>query len=123
MCVANFSRVSIVQWVAHIWLLSRYANTKVLVREEIAKKKMRLDEGGMEEEETVLPEFDPELPGGGRFYCLETARHFVSQDALEKHKASKQFKKRAKELEKEKSYTHESVEGALGISKEVLPAL
>jgi bud site selection protein 20 len=96
------------------------------VHDEVAKKRMRQEEGMEEEEEEVVEpqaEFDPELPGGGRFYCMETARHFISQDALSKHINSKQFKKRAKELSRETKYDQTSSESALGISKEVLPVL
>lgn len=66
-------------------------------------------------------EFDPDLPGGGLYYCLETARYFVSQDALDKHKQSKQYKQRVKELRTEAKYTQDSAEAALGITKETLP--
>lgn len=44
---------------------------------------------------------DPDLPGLGQYYCAETDRHFISQDALDAHMRSKAFKKRRKELEKE----------------------
>ena len=45
-------------------------------------------------------EFDELLPGGGRFYCPETARHFINATALEAHKKTKEYKKRCRELQK-----------------------
>ena len=45
-------------------------------------------------------EFDELLPGGGRFYCPETARHFINATALEAHKKTKEYKKRCRELKK-----------------------
>lgn len=66
---------------------------------------------------TGLPDFDEDLPGGGRFYCAETARHFISQAALDGHKKTKMFKKRCKEL-KIKPYTQEDADRAGGITKE-----
>lgn len=94
------------------------------MRDEV-QKRVRMMEEGIEEPavDPSTAEFDPELPGGGRFYCVETARYFVSQDALDKHKLSKQFKKRCKELEREQNYTQESALNALGVTKEVLPPL
>lgn len=94
------------------------------VRDEVQKRVRMMEAGeeGAKPAAAVAAEaFDPELPGGGRFYCLETARYFVSQDALDKHKLSKQFKKRCKELEREENYTQESAQNALGVTKEVLP--
>jgi len=67
--------------------------------------------------------FDADLPGGGLYYCVETARHFISQDALDKHKKSKQYKQRVKELLTEAVYNQSAAEAALGISKEVLPSV
>mmetsp|Transcript_3843 Transcript_3843/g.9943 ORF Transcript_3843/g.9943 Transcript_3843/m.9943 type:complete len:117 (+) Transcript_3843:25-375(+) len=56
---------------------------------------------------------DPELPGLGQYYCAETDRHFISQEALDAHKRSKAFKKRCKELEKE-PFTHHDAALAAG---------
>ena len=62
--------------------------------------------------------FDPDLPGGGLFYCVETDRHFINQEALDKHKRTKAYKKRIRRLNgesfveptapttKENSHTH-----------------
>ena len=40
--------------------------------------------------------FDPDLPGGGQFYCVETGRHFASAHDLAAHKKTKGYKKRQK---------------------------
>jgi bud site selection protein 20 len=66
--------------------------------------------------------FDEDLPGGGLYYCVETARHFMSQDALDKHKKSKQFKQRVKELLNEPVYNQDAAEAARGVAKEKLPS-
>uniref|UniRef100_A0A7S3GBK9 C2H2-type domain-containing protein n=1 Tax=Palpitomonas bilix TaxID=652834 RepID=A0A7S3GBK9_9EUKA len=58
--------------------------------------------------------FDPDLPGGGRYFCPETSRHFETAEALETHKKTKAFKKRLKEL-KEEPYTHEEAMMAGGM--------
>ena len=67
----------------------------------------------------VVP-YDPDLPGGGRFYCPETARHFESQHALDQHMLSKQFKNQVKRL-KMGAYTQDHAESARGVTKEILP--
>lgn len=56
---------------------------------------------------------DPDLPGLGQYYCAETDRHFVSQDALDAHKRTKSFKKRSRELEKT-PYSHLEANFAAG---------
>ena len=68
----------------------------------------------------LVPAYDDELPGGGRFYCVETARHFIDAQALADHKKTKFYKRRCKDLKKEK-YTQGTAEWAAGKSTEVLP--
>ena len=65
-------------------------------------------------------EFDEDLPGGGRFYCPQTARHFISAAALAAHMKTKEYKKRVKEL-KQTPYSQEEADRAAGLMKEVLP--
>jgi hypothetical protein len=65
--------------------------------------------------------FDDELPGCGQFYCSETAKHFISQVALDDHKKTKFFKRRVKEL-KEEQHNQKRAEWAAGMTKEVLPS-
>mmetsp|Transcript_10113 Transcript_10113/g.23445 ORF Transcript_10113/g.23445 Transcript_10113/m.23445 type:complete len:126 (+) Transcript_10113:83-460(+) len=65
-------------------------------------------------------DYDEDLPGGGQFYCVETARHFVNAEALALHKKSKEYKRRLKRL-KEEQYTQAEAEMAAGMTKEVLP--
>ncbi|GBG27563.1 Zinc finger protein 593-like [Hondaea fermentalgiana] len=67
-------------------------------------------------------EYDPDLPGGGQFYCVETGRHFISADALAAHKKTKPYKKRLKELAEEQ-YTQAEAEAGAGIMKEKLPPI
>lgn len=64
--------------------------------------------------------YDDELPGGGQFYCVETAKHFADAKGLAGHKKTRYYKKRCKELKEEK-YTQEMAEWASGMTKEVLP--
>jgi bud site selection protein 20 len=65
-------------------------------------------------------EYDDELPGGGQFYCVETGKHFANAEALAGHKKTKRFKRRVRDLKKEK-YTQEAAEWAAGMTKEKLP--
>jgi len=65
-------------------------------------------------------EYDPDLPGGGQFYCVETGRHFISAEALAAHKKTKGYKKRLKQLKEEK-YTQDEANRGAGITKEKLP--
>jgi hypothetical protein len=58
---------------------------------------------------------DVDLPAGGAFYCPETDRHFISQHALDQHKRTKGYKKRAKELKKE-PYTQKEADWAAGMA-------
>ena len=75
-------------------------------------------------EETGTPvgkfDYDDELPGGGQFYCVETAKHFTDAKALADHKKSRYYKRRCKELKEEK-YTQEVSDWAAGMTKEKLP--
>lgn len=74
-------------------------------------------------EETGKPigfEYDDELPGGGQFYCVETGKHFIDAKALADHKKTKFYKRRLKELKKEK-YTQATAEWAAGMTREKLP--
>jgi len=73
----------------------------------------------MQDKQPTIP-YDDELPGGGQFYCVETARHFVDAKALADHKKTKEYKRRLKQL-KEEQYTQEVAEAAAGMTKEVLP--
>ena len=65
-------------------------------------------------------EFDEDLPGGGQFYCEETARHFMDAKALALHKKSRGYKRRVLEL-KEKQYTQSEADFGAGMTREVLP--
>ena len=65
-------------------------------------------------------DYDDELPGGGQFYCVETGRHFADAKALEDHKKTKFYKRRLRELKKEK-YSQDVSEWAAGMTKEKLP--
>jgi bud site selection protein 20 len=64
--------------------------------------------------------YDDELPGGGQYYCVETAKHFIDATALANHKKTKFYKRRVKELQQEQ-YTQHTAEWAAGKTKEVLP--
>jgi bud site selection protein 20 len=64
--------------------------------------------------------YDDDLPGGGQFYCIESAMHFTDARALADHKKSRYYKRRCNDLKEEK-YTQDSAELAAGMTKEVLP--
>ena len=74
-----------------------------------------------EQLETAQP-FDDDLPGCGQFYCVETARYFVDQKALDDHKKSRAYKRRVKELKEETPFTQKDAEAAAGMTKERLPS-
>ena len=74
-----------------------------------------------EQLETAQP-FDDDLPGCGQFYCVETARYFVDQKALDDHKKSRAYKRRVKELREETPFTLKDAEAAAGMTKERLPS-
>eukprot|EP00922_Rhytidocystis_sp_ex-Travisia-forbesii_P029798 GHVS01043690.1.p1 GENE.GHVS01043690.1~~GHVS01043690.1.p1 ORF type:complete len:104 (+),score=9.87 GHVS01043690.1:3-314(+) len=42
-------------------------------------------------------ELDDDLPGGGRFYCVSCARHFITAQVLAQHEATKPHKRRLKQ--------------------------
>lgn len=65
-------------------------------------------------------DFDEDLPGGGQFYCQETARHFMDANALARHKKSREYRRRVKEL-KQEQYTQGEAELGAGMTREVLP--
>ena len=61
--------------------------------------------------------FDPDLPGGGLFYCVESGRHFSDERALADHKKTKGYRKRLKLL-KEEQYTQSEADAAAGLGTE-----
>jgi bud site selection protein 20 len=66
---------------------------------------------------TTRSVFDPDLSGGGEFYCDETGRHFADQRALDDHKKTKGYKKRLKLL-KEEQYNQAEADAAAGLQTE-----
>eukprot|EP01090_Pellita_catalonica_P003576 TRINITY_DN13242_c0_g1_i1.p1 TRINITY_DN13242_c0_g1~~TRINITY_DN13242_c0_g1_i1.p1 ORF type:complete len:117 (+),score=14.93 TRINITY_DN13242_c0_g1_i1:61-411(+) len=48
--------------------------------------------------QNVKRPYDPELPGGGQFFCIHCDRHFISKTVLQNHFRTKPHKKRVKEL-------------------------
>ena len=65
-------------------------------------------------------EYDDELPGCGQFYAWQTDKHFISEKALGDHKATREYKRRCKQIKEEK-YDQAAAEWAGGMTKEVLP--
>ncbi|KAH8111083.1 hypothetical protein DFH11DRAFT_1513603 [Phellopilus nigrolimitatus] len=61
---------------------------------------------------------DFEKPGLAQHYCVECAKYFESDVALQSHWRSKVHKRRCKEL-KEPAYTIEESERAAGLGREV----
>ena len=64
--------------------------------------------------------YDDDLPGGGQFYCAETARHFADAKSLADHKKTKAYKRRLKNLKNEK-YDQGTADWGAGMTKETLP--
>ena len=66
-------------------------------------------------------EYDDDLPGGGRFFCAQSGRHFMNQDALDRHRRTKGYKRRLRQLAEEQ-YLQAEAEAAVGRSTEKLPS-
>ncbi|KAF9465492.1 hypothetical protein BDZ94DRAFT_1160032 [Collybia nuda] len=60
---------------------------------------------------------DFEKPGLGQHYCVECAKYYETDAALQSHWRSKVHKRRCKEL-KEPAYTIEEAERAAGLGRE-----
>ncbi|KAI8891126.1 hypothetical protein K501DRAFT_289744 [Backusella circina FSU 941] len=61
-------------------------------------------------------EIDTDLPGLGQHYCVECARHFISDSAYSIHLRSKLHKRRVKKLQDE-PYTQAEADAAAGLGK------
>ncbi|CAO3643062.1 unnamed protein product [Cunninghamella blakesleeana] len=59
---------------------------------------------------------DTDKPGLGQHYCVECARDFISDDALNIHLRGKLHKRRVKKLQDE-PYTQEEADAAAGLGK------
>lgn len=94
-----------------VWLCNRDKDVDQ-IQDEIEKS----EETG----KAIAFEYDDDLPGGGQFYCVETGRHFADAKALADHKKTKFYKRRLRELKKEK-YTQDVSDWAAGMTKEKLP--
>lgn len=105
------ARSKIKKYKKKCWLGRRAKDTDQ-IQDEIEKSQ--------ETGKPIAFKYDDELPGGGQFYCIETAKHFIDAKALADHKKTRYYKKRCKELKEEK-YTQESAEFAAGMTKERLP--
>ncbi|KAJ1651693.1 hypothetical protein IWQ61_007807 [Dispira simplex] len=63
----------------------------------------------------LLQPLDVDLPGGGQHYCVECARHFISEHALTGHKKTQSHKRRVKQLKTETPYSQKEAEAAVGL--------
>ncbi|RKP37523.1 hypothetical protein BJ085DRAFT_42590 [Dimargaris cristalligena] len=63
-----------------------------------------------------VKEEDADLPGGGRFYCVECSRHFVDPSTLLIHKKTREHRRRLKELAAGPAYTQKDAEAAAGLA-------
>ncbi|KAI7850688.1 hypothetical protein BDC45DRAFT_517551 [Circinella umbellata] len=59
---------------------------------------------------------DPDKPGLGQNYCVECARHFITEDAFKEHIRGKLHKRRLKKLQDE-PYTQAEADAAAGLGK------
>ena len=98
-----------------VWLCNRDKDI-----DQIQDEFERAQETGISVKDRLVPAYDDELPGGGQFYCPETARHFIDAKALADHKKTKFYKRRCRELKQEK-YTQQTADWAAGKTKETLP--
>lgn len=104
-------RKKITKYKKKTWLSNRAKDTDQ-IQDEIEK--------AQEIGKPIAFDYNDELPGGGQFYCVETAKHFQDAKALADHKKSRYYKRRCKELKEEK-YNQKVAEWASGMSTEVLP--
>ncbi|XP_044581568.1 zinc finger protein 593 homolog [Cotesia glomerata] len=65
-------------------------------------------------------DIDLDQAGFGQFYCVECARHFIDEEARDKHRRSKVHKRRLKALEVD-PYTIEESERAAGHGNWISP--
>jgi hypothetical protein len=111
-CAKKFGRRSkLKKYKRQCWLSNR-----AMDRDQIQDDIEKADETG----KPIAFDYNDELPGGGQFYCVETAKHYTDARALADHKKSRYYKKRCKELKEEK-YSQGSAEWAAGMTKEKLP--
>jgi len=104
------------QYKRAVWLKNRDKDIDQ-IQDEFEKQQ----ESGVPVVQRLVPHgYDDELPGGGQFYCAETARHFIDAKALADHQKTKFYKRRCRELKQEK-YTQALAEQAAGKTKEILP--
>ena len=77
-------------------------------------------EGALADAISYLTPMDPELPGGGQYFCGWCARHFVSQAVLAEHEASKTHKRRRKDVIAEGTNLDQEIisELAVGFTRE-----
>jgi bud site selection protein 20 len=105
------SRKKLTKYKKKTWLCHRARDTDQ-IQDDIEKS--------VETGTPIAFEFDDDLPGGGQFYCVETAKHFADAKGLADHKKSRYYKRRVKDLKEEK-YNKDASEWAGGMTKEVLP--
>lgn len=103
------------QYKRSVWLCNRDKDI-----DQIQDEFEKATETGVSVAERLVPAYDDELPGGGQFYCAETAKHFTDAKAMADHKKTKFYKRRCRDLKQEK-YTQGTAEWASGKSKEILP--
>lgn len=104
------------QYKRKIWLCNRDKDIDQIQDELEHKSEKGSLPAGVGKPET----YDDELPGGGQFYCEETARYFSDAHSLAMHKKTKFYKRRVKQLKEEK-YTQDEADRAAGMTKEMLP--
>jgi bud site selection protein 20 len=105
------SRKKITKYKKKTWLCNRAKDTDQ-IQDEIEKS--------VENGTPIAFDYNDELPGGGQFYCVETAKHFADAKGLAGHKRSRYYKRRCKELKEEK-YGQDVSDWAAGMTKEKLP--
>ncbi len=65
-------------------------------------------------------ELDEDIPGLGQHYCTICARHFINDENLKTHMATRAHKRRIADVN-QVQYTQDEAEFGAGRTKEVLP--
>jgi bud site selection protein 20 len=92
----------------------RSIKSQIRARRQWSAERLKPDQVRENLEKGYRPEQDPDLPGEGMHYCTGCDRHFLTEEALNGHKRTKDHKRRIKET-REYVHTQKEAEWAVGL--------